>query len=192
MINFFKDARDYQILFLSVFLFLGVTNRDWTLQLNALLFVFFSCLVTQIFLSSIVNLFTKVKKPKEVIELCRDAKGKSFGVASLQDDVNFINSKVKPTPNPTHPQPLPRGYRVHTNNQENKFSGFRPPSPRETNSEASNGLPLLKGDGRGILGGTRQESPPGLGDLGGRNALNISQLDLCVHGSVLTEGYRID
>ena len=72
MINFFKDARDYQILFLSVFLFLGVTNRDWTLQLNSLLVVFFSCLLTQIFLSSIVNLFAEVKKQK--------AKGKSSDI----------------------------------------------------------------------------------------------------------------
>ena len=55
MTKFFKDARDYQILFLSIFLFLGVTNRDWTLRFNSLLIVFFSCLLTQIFLSSIVK-----------------------------------------------------------------------------------------------------------------------------------------
>ena len=78
MTNLFKDARDYQILFLSFFLFLGVTNRDWTLRLNPLLVVFFSCLLTQIFLSSIVNLFAKVKKQKELIGLSRDLKGKSF------------------------------------------------------------------------------------------------------------------
>ncbi len=47
------------------------------------------------------------------------------------------------------------GYRVHTNNQDNQFSGFRPPTPP-------------------ILGGKLQKSPPGLGDLGGGDAVNTS------------------
>ncbi len=42
-----KDARDYQILFLSLFLFLGISTRDWTLQPTLMLVVFASCLVTQ-------------------------------------------------------------------------------------------------------------------------------------------------
>ncbi len=42
-----KDARDYQILFLSLFLFLGVYNRDWTLRPDFMLVVFASCLGTQ-------------------------------------------------------------------------------------------------------------------------------------------------
>lgn len=50
--NIFKDARNYQILFLAVFLFLGINNRDWTLRLDLLLIVFFTCVLTQIILSS--------------------------------------------------------------------------------------------------------------------------------------------
>lgn len=42
-----KDARDYQILFLSLFLFLGVYNRDWTLRPDLMLVVFAACLGTQ-------------------------------------------------------------------------------------------------------------------------------------------------
>lgn len=48
----FKDARVYQILFLSSFLFLGINNRDWTLRFDLLLIIFATCLLTQICLSS--------------------------------------------------------------------------------------------------------------------------------------------
>jgi Na+-transporting NADH:ubiquinone oxidoreductase subunit NqrB len=44
----FRDARDYQILFLSTFLLLGIGTRDWTLRLDLMLVVVASCLVTQI------------------------------------------------------------------------------------------------------------------------------------------------
>jgi Na+-transporting NADH:ubiquinone oxidoreductase subunit NqrB len=42
-----KDARDYQILFLSTFLILGLSTRDWTLRADLMLVVVASCLVTQ-------------------------------------------------------------------------------------------------------------------------------------------------
>lgn len=44
---FTKDARDYQILFLGLFLFLGVSTRDWSLQGDLLLVIVASCLLTQ-------------------------------------------------------------------------------------------------------------------------------------------------
>jgi Na+-transporting NADH:ubiquinone oxidoreductase subunit NqrB len=49
MCNFmlFKDARDYQILFLSSFLILGIVTRDWTLHVGFILVLFISCLLTQ-------------------------------------------------------------------------------------------------------------------------------------------------
>lgn len=53
----FKDVRDYQIVFLSIFLFLGIINRDWTLRLNLLLIIFLTCLLTQFFFSSYLNFF---------------------------------------------------------------------------------------------------------------------------------------
>ncbi|MEM8604938.1 MAG: RnfABCDGE type electron transport complex subunit D [Cyanobacteria bacterium P01_H01_bin.121] len=41
------DARDYQILFLSLFLSLGVVTRDWSLQPLAIAIVISTCLITQ-------------------------------------------------------------------------------------------------------------------------------------------------
>lgn len=50
-----KDARVTQIIFLGLFLLLGVSTRDWTIQSNLMLVVIVSCLVTQWILSSIVE-----------------------------------------------------------------------------------------------------------------------------------------
>lgn len=47
----FKDARDYQILFLSCFLFIGVIARDWTLRLDLVAVVFSVCWLTQVIAS---------------------------------------------------------------------------------------------------------------------------------------------
>lgn len=47
----FQDARDYQILFLSTFLFLGISTRDWTLRSDLILTVIVSCLMTQLLMS---------------------------------------------------------------------------------------------------------------------------------------------
>ena len=51
----FKDARVTQIIFLGLFLLLGVGTRDWTIQSNSILVVIASCLITQWILSSIVE-----------------------------------------------------------------------------------------------------------------------------------------
>ncbi|NES82455.1 MAG: Na+-transporting NADH:ubiquinone oxidoreductase, subunit NqrB, partial [Moorea sp. SIO2B7] len=61
-----QDARDYQILFLSLFLFLGISTRDWTLRSDLMLVVILSCLLTQLLLSSFVtyvNTYNKHKLP---------------------------------------------------------------------------------------------------------------------------------
>ena len=50
-----KDARLTQIIFLGLFLVLGVSTRDWTLQPDLVLVVVGSCLATQWLLSSIVE-----------------------------------------------------------------------------------------------------------------------------------------
>jgi Na+-transporting NADH:ubiquinone oxidoreductase subunit NqrB len=44
---YFRDARDFQILFLFIFLILGVWSRDWTLNPRLLLGVLGACLLTQ-------------------------------------------------------------------------------------------------------------------------------------------------
>ena len=50
---FFKDVRDYQILFLSLFLVLGVATRDWTLRLDLILVAIATCCTAQWLLSSL-------------------------------------------------------------------------------------------------------------------------------------------
>jgi len=42
-----KDARDFQILFLSTFLILGIATRDWTLKPEFILTAILTCLLTQ-------------------------------------------------------------------------------------------------------------------------------------------------
>ena len=50
-----KDARLSQIIFLGLFLFLGVNTRDWTIQPDLILAVVASCLITQWLLSALVE-----------------------------------------------------------------------------------------------------------------------------------------
>ncbi|NES17599.1 MAG: Na+-transporting NADH:ubiquinone oxidoreductase, subunit NqrB [Symploca sp. SIO3E6] len=42
-----QDPRDYQIIFLSLFLVLGIGNRDWTLRPELMLVLLVTCLLTQ-------------------------------------------------------------------------------------------------------------------------------------------------
>ena len=58
----FQDARDYQILFLSLFLFIGISTRDWTLKADLMLVVMFSCLLTQWLLYTLVTYLKKENK----------------------------------------------------------------------------------------------------------------------------------
>jgi Na+-transporting NADH:ubiquinone oxidoreductase subunit NqrB len=51
----FQDARLTQIIFLSLFLWLGVSTRDWTIQPNLMLTVIASCLGTQWLLSAVME-----------------------------------------------------------------------------------------------------------------------------------------
>ena len=48
---FFKDIRDYQIVFLLLFLLLGISSRDWTLRADFIFIIVLSCLATQYLLS---------------------------------------------------------------------------------------------------------------------------------------------
>lgn len=72
----FKDARDYQIIFLSVFLSLGIVTRDWTLNLTLIPTAIASCLITQFFLSQLFD-FVKSLSSQESqlypIVPCRNA-----------------------------------------------------------------------------------------------------------------------
>ena len=50
-----KDARDYQIIFLSLFLVLGIGARDWTLRPELILTLILTCLLTQWLAESITS-----------------------------------------------------------------------------------------------------------------------------------------
>ncbi|MEL7034382.1 MAG: RnfABCDGE type electron transport complex subunit D [Cyanobacteria bacterium J06592_8] len=52
----FKDARNAQILFLSLFLGLGVSTRDWTVQPELILVVICTCLLTQALMMGLQDL----------------------------------------------------------------------------------------------------------------------------------------
>lgn len=54
-----QDVRDYQILFLSLFLFLGIWTRDWTLRPDLILVTIVTCLTTQWLAVSILPNFQK-------------------------------------------------------------------------------------------------------------------------------------
>ncbi len=45
----FKDVRDYQILFLASFLFLGISTKDWTLKPELIIVLLITCLISQWF-----------------------------------------------------------------------------------------------------------------------------------------------
>lgn len=56
-----QDPRNYQILFLSLFLILGIGTRDWTLRPDLILVVMLTCLVTQwVAISMFANLKEKM------------------------------------------------------------------------------------------------------------------------------------
>jgi Na+-transporting NADH:ubiquinone oxidoreductase subunit NqrB len=54
-VMFFKDIRDYQILFLGSFLILGIGTRDWTLKPELIGIAIATCLTTQCFLSVVTS-----------------------------------------------------------------------------------------------------------------------------------------
>ncbi|KST62861.1 RnfABCDGE type electron transport complex subunit D [Mastigocoleus testarum] len=47
----FQDLRDYQILFLTLFLVLGIGTRDWTVRPELILIAIATCLITQLIFS---------------------------------------------------------------------------------------------------------------------------------------------
>lgn len=56
-----KDARDYQILFLSLFLILGISTRDWTLRPELILVLILTCVVTQWLAETIISIWSNYK-----------------------------------------------------------------------------------------------------------------------------------
>lgn len=79
----FKDARDYQILFLSIFLFLGILTRDWTLRLDLICVLFVSCLLTQTVLSFLTNASNSQMVSQHSIDLLSIVSWRSALITSL-------------------------------------------------------------------------------------------------------------
>lgn len=52
---FLRDVRDYQILFLSLFLVLGIGTRDWTIRPEFILVAIATCCTTQLLATTIRN-----------------------------------------------------------------------------------------------------------------------------------------
>lgn len=62
MLNF-TDARYYQIIFLSLFLILGIGTRDWTLKIDLILVLILTCVITQL-ISTFV--YKKISQKTEI------------------------------------------------------------------------------------------------------------------------------
>ena len=82
-----KDARDYQIIFLSLFLFLGIGTRDWTLRPDLMLVVITACGLTQLLLSFLVN-YSKAQQeynfqPTNLFSYIDFASLRSAGITAL-------------------------------------------------------------------------------------------------------------
>jgi Na+-transporting NADH:ubiquinone oxidoreductase subunit NqrB len=78
-----KDIRDYQILFLSLFLFLGIGTRDWTLRSQLICVVFVTCLSTQWLLSLLISHWSLVPKDTGLMINIRSPLITSLGLSLL-------------------------------------------------------------------------------------------------------------
>ncbi len=83
------DSRDYQILFLSLFLVLGIGTRDWTLRADLIVIVIVTCLLTQWIAGFIVpnlkeKLLNVLTKQRNYFEKSDSRFASSFRVSSLK------------------------------------------------------------------------------------------------------------
>ncbi len=61
-----QDARDYQILFLALFLVLGIGTRDWTLRPDLIMMTIATCLLTQWIATTLWSLVHKSENSAEL------------------------------------------------------------------------------------------------------------------------------
>ena len=87
-----QDTRNYQIIFLASFFFLGICTRDWTLQPLLIIAIALSCLITQWLLSSIIE--SANRKDESYFSLSTDAKPKFIinALTSSGTSRNVLNS----------------------------------------------------------------------------------------------------
>ncbi|WP_414568529.1 RnfABCDGE type electron transport complex subunit D [Nostoc sp. CCY 9925] len=77
-----KDIRDYQILFLGLFLVLGIGTRDWTLRPELIAVAIATSLSTQLMLSFVINHWSLADNIKQSLNL-RSALITSLGLSLL-------------------------------------------------------------------------------------------------------------
>ncbi|MFN6468440.1 MAG: RnfABCDGE type electron transport complex subunit D [Nostoc sp. SerVER01] len=77
-----KDIRDYQILFLGLFLVLGIGTRDWTLRPELIAVAIATSLSTQLMLSFVINHWSLADNKKQSLNL-RSALITSLGLSLL-------------------------------------------------------------------------------------------------------------
>ncbi|MDF5722228.1 MAG: RnfABCDGE type electron transport complex subunit D [Rhizonema sp. PD37] len=87
----FQDIRDFQILFLSIFLILGISTRDWTLRPELIGVAIATCIFTQWFLSSVIR--TSHKPSQESPSPKRVCEGKSVRENRYNHSVKILNDK---------------------------------------------------------------------------------------------------
>ncbi|WP_066384212.1 MULTISPECIES: RnfABCDGE type electron transport complex subunit D [unclassified Anabaena] len=95
-----KDIRDYQILFLSLFLILGIGTRDWTLRPELIVVAIATCLATQLILGG----------RGAGVQGCRGDEGDvalaSRRVGDEGDEGEIISQYPVPNPQSRVPSPL--------------------------------------------------------------------------------------
>lgn len=64
-----KDVRDYQILFLSLFLLLGIGTRDWTIRIEFILAAISTCLLTQWLAESTTSVWQKLNNQNSYFKI---------------------------------------------------------------------------------------------------------------------------
>src|SRR5919202_104859 len=88
-----QDPRNYQILFLSLFLILGIGTRDWTLRPDLIIVVMLTCLLTQWLAVSLYP------NPKEKIFNLLSEKGKRNWQEKLTiERLNIKSCTLQPSP----------------------------------------------------------------------------------------------
>ncbi|NEO97601.1 MAG: Na+-transporting NADH:ubiquinone oxidoreductase, subunit NqrB [Symploca sp. SIO2E9] len=78
-----QDPRDYQILFLSLFLVLGIGTRDWTLRPELILVVLATCMLTQWIAISLTRLKYKNSSPTSLVNTFKFSSLKSAIITGL-------------------------------------------------------------------------------------------------------------
>ncbi|AFY36304.1 RnfABCDGE type electron transport complex subunit D [Calothrix sp. PCC 7507] len=101
----FKDIRDYQILFLSLFLVLGIGTRDWTLKPELIGVAIATCLLTQGIFSVVKSQWSRVKGQESRVISPSSSLSSQSPVPNPQSP---IPSPQSPVPSPQSPVPSPQ------------------------------------------------------------------------------------